>query len=139
MTRPWEVKVGGLVNNPKTFGIDDLISTFPQEERIYRLRCVEAWSMVIPWVGFTLAGLLKEVDPKPEAKYVKFTSMVRPEQMPGQNGRILDWPYVEGLRMDEAMNDLTLMATGMYGKQLAPGQWCAVAADRALEVWFQEH
>jgi len=120
VTRPWEVQVGGLVNNPKTFDVDDLIKTFPQEERIYRLRCVEAWSMVIPWVGFTLAGLLKEVDPKSEAKYVKFTTIVRPEQMPGQNGRILPWPYVEGLRVDEAMNELAILATGMYGKLLVP-------------------
>ena len=119
-TRPWTVQVDGLVNNPKTFDVDDLIRNFPQEERIYRLRCVEAWSMVIPWVGFTLAGLLKEVDPKSEAKYVKCTTGVGPEQMPGQNGRILAWPYVEGLRLDEAMHDLTLLATGLYGKLLLP-------------------
>lgn len=115
---PWSVEVGGLVNNPKTFGIEELISGYTQEERIYRLRCVEAWSMVIPWVGFQLSDLLKEVDPKAEAQYVKFTSIVRPEQMPGQNQRWIDWPYVEGLRLDEAMHPLTLMATGMYGKLL---------------------
>jgi sulfoxide reductase catalytic subunit YedY len=120
VTRPWEVVVGGLVNNPKTFDIDDLLKQFTQEERIYRLRCVEAWSMVIPWVGFPVAELLKQVDPKPEAKYVKFTSVMRPEQMPGQRTRMLEWPYVEGLRMDEAMNPLAIFATGMYGKLLTP-------------------
>ncbi|MCB9151322.1 MAG: protein-methionine-sulfoxide reductase catalytic subunit MsrP [Caldilineaceae bacterium] len=115
---PWTVEVGGLVNNPKTYGLEDLISSFTQEERIYRLRCVEAWSMVIPWVGFQLGDLLKEVDPKSEAKYVKFTSVLRPEQMPGQNARWIDWPYVEGLRIDEAMNPLAIMATGLYGELL---------------------
>lgn len=120
MTRPWEVNVGGLVNNPTTFSIDDLIKNFDQEERIYRLRCVEAWSMVIPWVGFPMSKLLQEVDPKPEAKYVQFTSLYDPEQMPGQDSSILDWPYVEGLRLDEAMNDLAIFATGMYGKLLTP-------------------
>ncbi|HXF64157.1 MAG TPA: protein-methionine-sulfoxide reductase catalytic subunit MsrP, partial [Caldilineaceae bacterium] len=120
VTRPWEVKVGGLVNNPKTYDLDDLLKRFTQEERIYRLRCVEAWSMVIPWVGFPVAELLKEVDPKPEAKFVKFTTIMRPEQMPGQQRRLLDWPYVEGLRMDEAMHPLAIFATGMYGKLLTP-------------------
>lgn len=113
---PWTVEVGGLVNNPKTFGIEDLISNFDQEERIYRLRCVEAWSMVIPWVGFSLADLIKEVDPKSEAKYVRFETVYRPEQMPGQTAKWIDWPYVEGLTVDEAMHPLTLMATGLYGK-----------------------
>lgn len=116
---PWSVEVGGLVNNPKTFGIEDLLSNFTQEERIYRLRCVEAWSMVIPWAGFSLGSLLKEVDPKSEAKYVYFETVVRPDQMPGQKSSFIDWPYREGLRLDEAMHPLTLMATGMYGKPLA--------------------
>jgi sulfoxide reductase catalytic subunit YedY len=120
VTRPWEVKVGGLVNNPQTFDLDDLVSRFTQEERIYRLRCVEAWSMVIPWVGFPIAELLKIVEPTNEAKYVEFFTIVRPEQMPGQHSGILDWPYVEGLRMDEAMNPLAIFATGMYGKLLDP-------------------
>ncbi len=117
-TYPWTVEVGGLVNNPKTFGIEDLISNFDQEERIYRLRCVEAWSMVIPWVGFSLADLIKEVDPKSEAKYVRFETVHRPEEMPGQKGGFIDWPYVEGLTVDEAMHPLTLLSTGLYGKLL---------------------
>lgn len=113
---PWAVEVGGLVNNPKTFGIEDLLRDFDQEERIYRLRCVEAWSMVIPWVGFSLADLIKEVDPKSDAKYVRFETVYRPEQMPGQTAKWIDWPYVEGLTVEEAMHPLTLMATGLYGK-----------------------
>jgi sulfoxide reductase catalytic subunit YedY len=95
-----------------------MIHGFTQEERIYRLRCVEAWSMVIPWVGFPLARILEEVQPTSEAQYVKFTSVLRPEQMPGQKSRWIDWPYVEGLRLDEAMHDLTILATGLYGKPL---------------------
>ena len=116
-TSPWTVEVGGLVNNPKTFDIDDL-RKLGQEERIYRLRCVEAWSMVIPWVGFPIANLLKEVDPKSEAQYVRFETVYRPEQLPGQNSAWYNWPYVEGLRMDEAMNDLAILATGLYGKDM---------------------
>lgn len=115
---PWTVEVGGLVNNPKTYGIEDLLTQFDQEERIYRLRCVEAWSMVIPWVGFSLGDLLKDVDPKSEAKFVRFETVVRPEEMAGQRSRLLDWPYVEGLRLDEAMHPLALLATGLYGKLL---------------------
>ncbi len=117
-TRPWEVKVGGLVENPTTYSIDDILTRFSQEERIYRLRCVEAWSMVIPWVGFPIAALLEEVKPTAEAKYVKFTTVYRPEAMPGQQRSTLNWPYVEGLRLDEAMNPLAIFATGMYGKPL---------------------
>lgn len=120
ITRPWDITVGGLVNKPQTFSIDDILKNFDQEERIYRLRCVEAWSMVIPWVGFSMSKLLNEVEPTPEAKYVKFTTILDPEQMPGQKSSILDWPYVEGLRLDEAMNDLAIFATGMYGKLLTP-------------------
>ncbi len=119
-TSPWEVTVGGLVNNPKTFSLDDL-RAFEIEERIYRLRCVEAWSMVIPWMGFPLHKLLKEVEPKAEAKYVRFETIYDPDGMPGiKSSPWYDWPYIEGLRMDEAMNDLTLMATGLYGKDLLP-------------------
>ncbi len=118
-TSPWTVEVGGLVHKPKTFDLDDLIK-FPQEERIYRLRCVEAWSMVIPWMGFSLAELLKEVEPMSKAKYVRFETLYDPDQMPGQRGGGYNWPYVEGLRMDEAMQDLTLLATGLYGKTLLP-------------------
>jgi len=120
ITRPWEVAVTGLVNKPQTFSIDDILKNIDQEERIYRLRCVEAWSMVIPWVGFPMSKLLQEVEPTAEAKYVKFTTVLDPEQMPGQKSSILDWPYVEGLRLDEAMNDLAIFATGMYGKLLTP-------------------
>lgn len=117
-TSPWTVQVGGLVNNPKTYDVDDMLKRFPQEERIYRLRCVEGWSMVIPWTGFPLASILKEVDPKSTAKYVRFESVYAPEQMPGQRDSYFPWPYIEGLRVDEAMNDLTLMVTGLYGKTL---------------------
>jgi methionine sulfoxide reductase catalytic subunit len=115
-TKPWTVEVGGLVNNPKTFGIEDLIKLFPQEERIYRLRCVEAWSMVIPWTGFTLASLLNMVEPTSDAKFVRFETVYRPEEMPGQKSPFYPWPYQEGLRLDEAMHDLTLLATGLYGE-----------------------
>ncbi len=119
-TSPWTVQVGGLVSKPQTFDIDDLRRRFSQEERIYRLRCVEAWSMVIPWLGFPLAKLLKEVEPTSKARYVRFETVYDPEQMPGQRNRVYDWPYVEGLRLDEAMHDLTILATGLYGKPLLP-------------------
>ena len=115
---PWTVEVSGLVNNPKTYGMEDLLSNFAQEERIYRLRCVEAWSMVIPWTGFTLASLLKEVEPTSDAKYVRFETVNRPEEMPGMKSPFYTWPYQEGLRLDEAMNDLTLLATGLYGQPM---------------------
>ncbi|HEX5692762.1 MAG TPA: protein-methionine-sulfoxide reductase catalytic subunit MsrP, partial [Roseiflexaceae bacterium] len=105
-TTPWTVEVGGLVNKPTTFAIEDLLKQFPQEERIYRLRCVEGWSMVIPWTGFPIHKLLKEVEPTAQAKYVRFESVMRPEEMPGQSSPWYTWPYVEGLRLDEAMNDL---------------------------------
>jgi len=118
---PWTVEVTGLVNNPKTYGMEDLLANFTQEERIYRLRCVEAWSMVIPWNGFTLASLLKEVEPTSAAKYVRFVTVQDESQMPGLKNRLYPWPYQEGLRLDEAMNDLTLLATGLYGEAL-PGQ-----------------
>lgn len=119
-TSPWTIQVGGLVNNPKTYAIEDLLKKFPQQERIYRLRCVEAWSMVIPWQGFPLAQLLKEVDPTSAAKYVRFESLYAPDKMPGQKDPFYTWPYVEGLRLDEAMNDLALMVTGLYGMSLPP-------------------
>jgi len=118
-TSPWTVEVGGLVDKPKTFDLDDL-HKFAQEERVYRMRCVEGWSMVIPWMGFPLARLLQEVEPTSQAKYVRFETLFDPEQMPGQKSRSYNWPYVEGLRMDEAMHDLTLLATGLYGKPLLP-------------------
>ena len=114
------MQVGGLVAKPATFGIEDLLRQFTQEERIYRLRCVEAWSMVIPWQGFSLRKLLEAVEPTAEAKYVRFETLLDPEQMPGQKAGWYVWPYVEGLRLDEAMHDLTILATGLYGKTLLP-------------------
>jgi methionine sulfoxide reductase catalytic subunit len=119
-TSPWSVSVSGKVKNPQSFSIDQLRTMFDQEERIYRLRCVEAWSMVIPWIGFPLNKLLSIVEPTADAKYVRFETLLDPSQMPGQNNRSFPWPYVEGLRLDEAMNDLTLLSTGLYEKFLAP-------------------
>jgi sulfoxide reductase catalytic subunit YedY len=119
-TSPWTVEVGGLVNNPKTYAIDDLRTGFTQEERIYRLRCVEAWSMVIPWTGFRLADLLAQAEPTSAATHVKFTAIHAPDKMSGQGVSWYVWPYVEGLRLDEAMHDLTLLATGVYGQDLPP-------------------
>lgn len=119
-TDPWTIEVGGLVNNPKTYGIEDLTNKFPVEERIYRLRCVEAWSMVIPWLGFPLKKLLDDVEPSSDAKYVRLQTLFDPERMPGQKSNWYEWPYVEGLRLDEAMNDLTILSTGLYGKELLP-------------------
>ncbi|HET9224121.1 MAG TPA: protein-methionine-sulfoxide reductase catalytic subunit MsrP [Roseiflexaceae bacterium] len=119
-TSPWAVEVGGLVNKPKTYAIEDLIKAFPPAERIYRLRCVEGWSMVIPWTGFPLAKLLAAVEPTSQAKYVRFETIMRPDEMPGQSSPFYNWPYVEGLRLDEAMNDLALLVTGVYGKPALP-------------------
>jgi sulfoxide reductase catalytic subunit YedY len=117
-TSPWEVEVYGLVSQPKKYAVEDLISKFQPEEHIYRLRCVEAWSMVIPWVGFQLSKLLKEVEPTSDAKYVRFETLLKPDEMPGQNQPFYPWPYQEGLRLDEAMHDLTLLVTGLYGGEL---------------------
>ena len=119
--RPWTVRIEGEVNKPQVVDIDQLIKWFPLEERIYRMRCVEAWSMVIPWVGFPLGDLLKRVEPTARAKYVAFTTLLDPEQMPEQRDNVLEWPYVEGLRLDEAMHPLAILAVGMYGK-LLPNQ-----------------
>jgi sulfoxide reductase catalytic subunit YedY len=119
-TAPWTVEVGGLVTNPKTFGIEDILKLFPQEERIYRLRCVEAWSMVIPWNGFPLKSLLEMVQPTSDAHYVRFETVYRPDEMKGQGSPFYDWPYQEGLRIDEAMNDLAILATGIYGETILP-------------------
>ena len=119
--RPWTVTIAGEVRRPRTVDIDEVLGWFPLEERIYRMRCVEAWSMVIPWVGFPLADFLARLEPTSRAKYVQFTTLVDPEQLPGQRRRVLDWPYVEGLRLDEAMHPLALLAAGLYGKTL-PGQ-----------------
>jgi sulfoxide reductase catalytic subunit YedY len=120
-TRPWSVKVEGLVHKPKTYDIEELLR-FPLEERVYSLRCAEAWSMIIPWIGFPLSALLKQVEPTGAAKFVEFVTLHDPGQLPGQKpgffGSTLDWPYVEGLRLDEAMHPLTLMTVGMYGRVL---------------------
>ncbi len=119
-TDPWSVVIDGEVGKPGTYGLEDLVSPSTLEERIYRFRCVEAWSMVIPWLGFSLSDVIKRADPTSKAKYVAFETLVRPEEMPGQRGLFqpLPWPYVEGLRMDEAMHPLTMLATGIYGKEL---------------------
>jgi len=118
--RPWTVEVGGMVHKPKTLAIEDLIKLAPLEDRVYRFRCVEAWSMIIPWLGFPLKRLLDEVEPMGSAKYVAFTTLVDPERMPNQSRDVLPWPYVEGLRLDEAMSSLTILAAGLYGKMLLP-------------------
>jgi sulfoxide reductase catalytic subunit YedY len=116
--RPWSIQVDGDVKRPATYDIDDLFKGLGVQERIYRLRCVEAWSMVIPWMGYPLADVVKRLEPGSKAKYVAFTTLYDPKQMPGQRSRVLDWPYVEGLRMDEAMHPLSLLVTGVYGKTL---------------------
>jgi methionine sulfoxide reductase catalytic subunit len=120
VTSPWDVAIGGLVHAPMVLGMEDLLRRFPRQERVYRLRCVEGWSMVIPWQGFPLADLLKLVQPKTEARYVRFETLHDPDRMPGQRDRFYPWPYVEGLRLDEAMHPLTLMVTGLYGRDLLP-------------------
>jgi methionine sulfoxide reductase catalytic subunit len=117
-TSPWKVKIDGLCDKPADYNLEDLISPHQLEERIYRLRCVEAWSMVIPWVGIPLSAVLKRAAPQAKATFVAFTTLNRPSEMPGQNEPSLDWPYVEGLRMDEAMHPLTILAVGLYGKSL---------------------
>jgi sulfoxide reductase catalytic subunit YedY len=117
-TRPWTVKVEGLVKKPKTLDIDSIMKLSPLEERIYRMRCVEGWSMVIPWVGFPLSALIKQADPLPSAKFVAFQTILAPDQMPGQKDDVLQWPYVEGLRMDEAMHPLAILAVGLYDQVL---------------------
>ena len=118
-TSPWELQVYGLVDKPKIFGLEDLLK-FPQEERIYRMRCVEGWSMVIPWMGFPLSALLNAVEPLSSAKYVRFETLFDPDEMPGQNNRAYPWPYQEGLRLDEAFHDLTILSTGVYGQTMPP-------------------
>ena len=131
-TRPWTIEVGGEVGKPKTWAIDDLIKAFPLEERIYRLRCVEGWSMVIPWVGYSLSELIKRVEPTGNAKFVQFVTLADAKTMPYVGSRVLEWPYVEGLRMDEAMNPLTLLTFGLYGEVL-PNQ--NGAPVRAIVPW----
>ena len=131
-TRPWTVMVDGEVKKARTFGIEELLKLAPLEERIYRLRCVEAWSMVVPWVGYPLSALIRKMEPTGNAKYVEFTTLHDPKQMPGQRSPVLDWPYVEGLRMDEAMHPLTLLTLGLYGEVL-PNQ--NGAPVRAVIPW----
>lgn len=118
VTRPWQVAIEGLVNKPKVFDLDDLLKLSPVEDRVYRLRCVEGWSMVIPWTGFPLARLLERVEPNSRARFVEFVTLEDPERMPNQRTGVLDWPYVEGLRLDEALHPLTILATGLYGERL---------------------
>src|SRR5216684_5504970 len=120
VTRPWTVEVGGLGNKTKTYDLDDLLRLAPQEERIYRHRCVEGWSMVIPWAGVPLASLLKQVEPLSSARYVAFQTLLDPKRLPNQNTGVLAWPYIEGLRLDEGMNPLAILATGLYGGTLPP-------------------
>jgi methionine sulfoxide reductase catalytic subunit len=120
-TKPWKIEVAGEVKRPATYDLDDFLRPFTPAERVYRLRCVEAWSMVIPWLGIPLKDVIDRLEPTSNAKFVEFTTLLDPQQMPGQRGNILPWPYVEGLRMDEARHPLTLLATGLYGKPL-PGQ-----------------
>ncbi|MBS61234.1 MAG: protein-methionine-sulfoxide reductase catalytic subunit MsrP [Anaerolineaceae bacterium] len=117
---PWEIDVGGLVKNPGRYQVENLLTKFDQEERVYRLRCVEGWSMIVPWMGFPLRRLLDEVEPTMNARYVRFETLYDPVQFPGQNDRWYSWPYVEGLRLDEAAHDLTILATGIYGRTLLP-------------------
>ncbi len=117
-THPWSVEIAGEAEVTGRFNLEDILKPQPLEERIYRLRCVEAWSMVIPWVGFPLATLIKRFKPTSKAKFVEFTTLYNPEEMPGQRYPVLDWPYVEGLRMDEAMHPLTMLAVGLYGKEM---------------------
>ena len=120
VTRPWTVAVEGLVGKPRVFDFEEILRLAPQEERVYRFRCVEGWSMVIPWVGFPLAKLLEQVEPLGSARYVAFQTLYDPKRMPNQSRGILQWPYVEGLRLDEALHPLTILATGLYGKTLLP-------------------
>ena len=119
-TKGWQVAVEGLVARPKVFDLDDLLKISPPEERVYRMRCVEGWSMVVPWVGFSLSKLLDLVGPLSGAKYVAFESLLDKQRLPGQRSNVLNWPYVEGLRMDEAMHPLTLLTSGLYGQALPP-------------------
>src|SRR6185295_6488680 len=117
-TTGWTVSVGGLVHKPRVFDMDDLRRISPPEERVYRMRCVETWSMVIPWAGYSLSKLLAQVEPMADAKYVAFETLHDPARMPGQTTDVLTWPYVEGLRLDEAMHPLAILATGLYGQEL---------------------
>ena len=120
VTKPWQVVVDGMVHKPGVYDVHELMQAYPLEERIYRMRCVEAWSMVIPWIGFPLAKLIERVEPMSNVQYIAFETLKDPDRMPGQRGTVLDWPYVEGLRLDEAMHPLTILAVGLYGRLLPP-------------------
>ena len=147
--RPWTVSIEGEVKRPQRVGIDDLLRWFPLEERIYRMRCVEAWSMVIPWVGFPLADLVRRVEPTSRARFVAFQTLLDPTQLPGERRAVLDWPYVEGLRIDEATHPLALVAVGVYGKALpnqngaplrlvVPWKYGFKGAKSIVKITFQE-
>jgi sulfoxide reductase catalytic subunit YedY len=148
-TRPWSVMVEGEVRKPGPMDVEDLLRAFPLEERVYRFRCVEAWSMVVPWVGFPLADLVRRVEPTSRARYVAFQTLLDPMQMPGQRTRVIDWPYVEGLRIDEATNPLALVAVGLYGRVLPnqngaplrivlPWKYGFKGAKSVVRIRFQE-
>jgi sulfoxide reductase catalytic subunit YedY len=124
--RPWTVQIDGEVGKPGAYDVDQLIRLFPPQERVYRMRCVEAWSMVIPWLGFPLGDLIKRVEPNSRARFVEFTTLLDPKQLPGQRRNVLDWPYVEGLRLDEAMHPLAILAVGLYGKNLLAQNGAAI-------------
>jgi methionine sulfoxide reductase catalytic subunit len=149
-TRPWTVKIDGLVAKKKTLDIDSILKLAGPEERIYRHRCVEGWSIVVPWVGFSLSELIKQAEPLGKAKFVEFTTLYDPGQMPGQRGGVLEWPYVEGLRIDEAMHPLALLCFGMYGEQLpnqdgaplrivVPWKYGFKSAKAIVKISFKEH
>ena len=149
-TRPWTVKIEGLVKKKKTLDIDTIMKLAAPEERIYRHRCVEGWSIVVPWVGFSLSELINQAEPLAKAKFVEFTTLYDPGQMPGQRGSVLEWPYVEGLRMDEAMHPLALLCFGMYGEQLpnqdgaplrivVPWKYGFKSAKAIVKINFTEH
>ncbi len=136
-TSPWTVEVEGLVKKPGKYGIEDLLKLSAQEERIYRLRCVEGWSMVIPWVGYSLAELIKAVEPQGNAKYLEFVTLADKKTMPFVGSRVLEWPYTEGLRMDEAMHPLTLLAFGMYGEVMPNQNGAPVRLVLPWKYWFK--
>jgi sulfoxide reductase catalytic subunit YedY len=137
-THPWKVKIDGLVDKKQDLDLDAILKMAPPEERIYRHRCVEGWSIVVPWVGFSLSELIKHANPTSKAKFVEFTTILDPSQMPGQQRNVLQWPYVEGLRMDEAMHPLALLCFGMYGEDLPNQDGAPAPHRRSVEVRFQK-
>ena len=135
-TTPWSISIEGEVENPIKLSMEEITETFISEERIYRLRCVEGWSMVIPWMGFSLSELLSKVNPTSKAKFVEFESVYDPDQMKGQRYPVLNWPYKEGLRIDEAMHPLTTVVTGLYGKKLPNQNGAPLRIFYPMEIWF---